>query len=292
MTPPSLSPAGVPSIRAYAKINLGLLVLEKRPDGYHNIETVFHRVNLYDEITLKPSPELVVESSSKEAPSDERNICFKAAKLVQEHLGIKEGVRISIQKTIPVGAGLGGGSSDAAIVLLHLPLYWGKTVSEETLMTMAMQLGSDVPFFLKKGSAFAKGRGEMLDYFHLDVPYSILLCHPGLRVSTAWAYQHVKPKHRSVDLRTLVECGMKDSQQLFRLTNDFETAVFKSHPVVGRIKEVMLESGAAFSSMSGSGSTVYGLFTEWETARKASSHLSEMGFGTSLTPSHFKPAEM
>ena len=277
------------TFRAHAKINLGLLVLEKRPDGYHTIETVFHRVNVFDSITLSPSDELLVESSSPAAPGNDRNICFKAARLLQKHLGVHAGVRISIEKTIPVGAGLGGGSSDAAGVLLHLPGFWGKTIDDESLATVALQLGSDVPYFQKPGSALAKGRGEILTYFHLDVPYAILLCNPGIPVSTAWAYEHVKPHHRTLDLKSLVECGMKDRRYLAELTNDFEEAVFGTYPVIGRLKRIMLESGAACSSLSGSGSTVYGLFDDEQAARSTATALMTEGFTTYLCEPHFSP---
>lgn len=279
------------SFRAYAKINLGLLVLEKRPDGYHNIETVFHRVFLHDEITLAPSRAITVQSSSSETPSDERNICFKAAKLIQAHLGITTGADISIKKNIPVGAGLGGGSSDAASVLLHLPAFWGKTIAEESLLSFALQIGSDVPYFLKNGSALAKSRGEELEYFGLDVPYSILLCNPGVHISTAWAYQYVRPKKRSIDLKSLVLAGMRDSQRLSEITNDFESGVVSEYPIVGEVKRIMVENGAVFSLMSGSGSTVYGLYGDAALAQRTSHALAVKGFQTHFTQPHFTPGD-
>lgn len=288
---PTIQHFNVTSFRAYAKINLGLLVLEKRPDGYHDIETVFHRINLYDEIGFSPSSNIIIESSSKEPPSDERNICFKSAELLRRHLGINAGVKISIQKKIPVGAGLGGGSSDAATVLRHLPSFWGKTVSEDGLLILALQLGSDVPYFLHSGSALARGRGEALATFHLDVPYTILLCNPGIHISTAWAYQHVQPQLRQADLKELVRRGMQNSSQLAALTNDFESAVFTEYPAVKEVKERMLRNGAVFSLMSGSGSTVYGLFDDEGTARKAAADFNALGFRAFLTEPHFSPAE-
>ena len=279
------------SFRAYAKINLGLLILEKRPDGYHNIETVFHRVGIFDEISLDPSPSIIVESSSPDAPDDERNICFETAKLLQEHLGIRAGVKISIQKNIPVGAGLGGGSSDAAAVLLRLPTFWGRAVGQKELSSLALQLGSDVPYFLKSGSAHARGRGEILDFFALDVPYTILLCSPGVHVSTAWAYRQVSPRKRPVDLASLVLKGMKNPKDLHEIGNDFESTVLDAFPVVRNAKNAMIENGAVFSLMSGSGSTVFGLFDNHEVAHQASNALEAVGFQTHLTPPHFQPVE-
>lgn len=279
----------MPLFRAYAKINLGLLVLEKRTDGFHNIETVFHRINPFDEISFIPSPDIVIESSSPDAPSDERNICYKAATLIRDHLQIHDGVKITITKNIPVGGGLGGGSSDAATVLLHLPAFWKQAVAPETLNTFALQLGSDVPFFLGKSSAHATGRGEELSYFDLDVPYSIVLCHPGIHVSTVWAYRHIRPNRRSLNLRQAVEEGMKSPSTLGNLKNDFESGVFKEHPTIKEVKEMMLQSGAVFASMSGSGSSVYGLFDDETKAKKAEAALRERHLKTWLTNPHFRP---
>jgi len=278
----------VSTFRAYAKINLGLHVLEKRPDGYHNIETVFHRINLFDTISFDSSPTIAITSSSTIVPRDERNICFKAASLLRELWGIHEGVRISIQKNIPVGAGLGGGSSDAATVLLHLPAFWRHTASDNLLHSLAIQLGSDVPYFLERGSALAKGRGESLEYFSFDVPYTILLCNPGIHVSTAWAYQHVKPARSSVDLKDLVVRGMENPSALSGLTNDFEETVFKEHQVIGQIKQTMLHSGAVCSLMSGSGSSVYGLFPSRKDVETCEGILRQRGYFVSMTAPHFQ----
>jgi 4-diphosphocytidyl-2-C-methyl-D-erythritol kinase len=281
----------VPTFRAYAKINLGLHVLEKRPDGYHNIETVFHLVNLFDGITFGSSSAITVESSPSIAPSDGRNICFKAAKLIRDHLGIDAGVRISIQKNIPVGAGLGGGSADAAVVLRHLPAYWEKAINDDVLLSFALQLGSDVPYFMNPGTALAKGRGEILEYFTLDSPFTILLCNPDIHVSTAWAYQHVKPQHRLMDLKSAVIDGMQKPAALSALANDFEYAVFKEHPTIEQIKETMVRAGAVFGLMSGSGSTVYGLFDDEQKASNAARTLNAQHWRTYFTEPRFSPPE-
>ncbi len=282
----------MPSFSAYAKINIGLLVLEKRPDGYHNIETVFHRINLFDEITLTPSREIRVESSSAEAPGDESNICFKAARLLRDHLGISRGVNISIQKNIPVGAGLGGGSSNAAGVLRNLPAFWGATLNDDVLFSLSLQLGSDVPYFLRKGSAFGRGRGELLEYFTLDIPQFILLCNPHIHISTAWAYQHVKPSEGETEfgLRRLLTGGMIDPDDLKRIRNDFEPAVFSAYPDVAQTKQTMVKCGAQFALMSGSGSSVYGLFSTRHEAEVAAGMLRQRGYFVSLTDPLFQIA--
>lgn len=277
--------------RAYAKINLGLRILDKRPDGYHNIETVFHRIDLSDEITLSSSPSIIVESDSSEAPGGEKNICYKAAVLLQEFLGMIEGVRISITKNIPVGAGLGGGSSDAATVLRELPRFWKKTLRDESLQKIALQLGSDVPFLLGRLSALGRGRGEVLEYFELDLPYFLLLCYPNIHVSTAWAYGRVRSgqSSRQKTLRQILEGSLNQPHVLQKeLKNDFEETVFAEYPEVAGVKTIMLEAGAGFASMSGSGSSVFGFFREEKPATDAAQLLRLKGYRTFLTAPKFK----
>jgi 4-diphosphocytidyl-2-C-methyl-D-erythritol kinase len=277
---------------AWAKINLGLFVVGRRPDGYHNILTVFHRINLCDEILFRTSDTLEVVTDTPEAPSGERNICFKAATLVREAAGVARGAHISIRKNIPVGAGLGGGSADAAAVLLHLPLLWGVMLDEGQLRSLALRLGSDVPYFLGQGSAIASGRGECLEYFELDLPFTILLCHPGIHVSTAWAYTQVRPVDRSspAELKGVLLEGLRSPARLReQLINDFESPVCAAHPAVRSIKEEMIAGGAAFASMSGSGSSVYGFFTREESAHELASLFRTRNFRTAVTPAHFRP---
>ena len=283
----------IPMFQAFAKINIGLYVVERRPDGFHNIETVFHRIAVADTLNIEPSAEIRVTSSSPDAPSDQTNICYKAAVLLQEYTGTSRGVHIHIEKKVPVGAGLGGGSADAACVLRHLPAFWNATVPEETLRAMALALGSDVPYFLSPGSAVAAGRGEILNYVTLDVPYAILLCNPGIHVATGWAYGQIRPGRVDMppDLAAVVIGGMQDPSSLqARLRNDFEAVVFPAHPAVRQVKEDMLHAGAVFAMMSGSGSTVYGLFPDLAGAERCAGPLAAAGFRTFITPPHFTGA--
>jgi 4-diphosphocytidyl-2-C-methyl-D-erythritol kinase len=280
----------VNTYRAYAKINLGLFVLRKRPDGFHDIETVFHRINLYDEITLAPADEIIVEEASSLLETDVRNTCYQAAALLQRETGVTTGARITIRKNIPVGAGLGGGSSDAASVLMHLPTLWNVQVSENGLLSIAQRIGSDVPYFLRPGSARATGRGEILEYFHLDLPFTILVCYPNIHVSTAWAYQHVTPLARSNNLRTILTAARWDARTLAEsLINDFEEAVFPHHPEIEEVKQQMLDHGARFSLMSGSGSSVYGFFDDPERAQQVRRSLTTRHLSVFETEPHFKP---
>ncbi len=279
---------------AYAKINLGLLVLHKRPDGYHNIMTVFHRIDLSDRISLARSAHISVTSTSPDAPSDESNICHKAAWLLREKLNVRDGVAITIDKKIPVGAGLGGGSSDAATVLRHLPAFWGCSIEAAFLYDLALELGSDVPYFLDVGSASAKGRGEILEYFLLDLPFTILLCNPNIPVATGWAYGQLQPPQgrKEIDLKDVILRGVKYPQILNEmLVNDFEPAVFRAHPEIGKLKEDMIAAGAVYASMSGSGSSVYGLFTDRVKVENLAARLRAGEYRTFVTSPHFLPAD-
>jgi len=276
--------------KAFAKINLGLLITGKRPDGFHDIETIFHRIDLFDVITLSPADQLSVSCSTDEAPSGESNICYKAALLLTRHLNTNKGVSIAIEKRVPVGAGLGGGSADAAVVLRELPRMWGYDIGRSTLASLALQLGSDVPFFLGDLSAVARGRGEILEFFPLQVPYTILVCYPNIHVSTAWAYQHVTPTSADVDLKQLVLDGLKNPLRLVNgLRNDFEPAVFRRHPDIMRVKETMMRGGADFALLSGSGSSVFAFFSRPDFARDVEEHLRSHGYRTFLTRPMFAP---
>jgi len=280
------------STRAYAKINLGLRILGRRTDGFHEIETILHRIDIYDTVRLEQSGNIELQVSNHSVPSDGRNLCLRAATLMQRELWIDQGVRVLLTKNIPVGAGLGGGSADAAAVLRALPCLWNVPIDESRLRSMAESLGSDVPFFLNSGSAVARGRGERLKYFPLRLPYAILVCYPRFNVSTAWAYDQVREYsvRESRPLKEALLAGLSDSRELERgLTNDFEPIVFKDHPQLRGIKEEMLNSGAVYSSVSGSGSSILGLFTDLERLHESASRLQTRGFDLFITPHSFTP---
>ncbi len=258
--------------KAYAKINIGLRVLFKRNDGYHELETVFHRVNVFDTLTFEPHSELVFHSSDSSLPSDESNLCLKAGLLLKEKYQVEQGAKITLEKRIPIGAGLGGGSSDAASTLLGLNKLWSLYLSAEELAPLAMALGSDVPYFLKRDSAYATGRGEKLTYFHLDVPYWIVVVYPNIHVSTVWAYKrfHItEPKMVSAYYETLGVDLVDTSKTLAITQNDFEDIIFPEYPVIAKVKEDLQKFGALFTQMSGSGSSVYGSFADEQLARIA-----------------------
>ncbi len=280
------------TLRAYAKINLGLQILAKRPDGYHEIETVFHQVNLFDEIELIPNQEGIrLTCDNRDVPTDESNLCVKAAMLLQQITGVQEGVDIVLRKRIPLGAGLGGSSTDAAAVLRGLRKLWGLDIASDELRSLSTSLGSDVPFFIEGGTAYATGRGEVLETMELEVPYWILLVTPPVHVSTAWAYGNIRlnPNLRRENLKALVCEHLQEPRVLVnKLRNDFEPLIFREHPEVMRAKEILVRGGAEFALMSGSGSSIFGFFRNASDAQELAEAIAPM-YRTSLTEPFFKP---
>lgn len=280
------------TIRACAKINLGLRILRKRSDGYHDIETIFHRINWFDEIKFEPSSTISLSTDRHDLPTDDSNLCVRAAGLLQKMFGARQGVHIALKKNIPIGAGLGGGSTDAAAVLRVLPEWWGERISDDDLLSLAAELGSDVAYFLKPGTAHAMGRGEILDYFAFDLPYWVVAAYPNLHISTGWAYRNVEARDSAsrISLRDILQENLNSPERLANLLqNDFEPLVFRTHASVARLKKSLDEYGAIFSQLSGSGSSVYGLFDNESYAAFAAKEL-EGSYPVSLTPPHFTPA--
>ncbi len=278
-------------IRAYAKINLGLQIFRKREDGYHDIETILHPVDIYDEISINPSEDIRIACDHPDVPRDLSNLCCRAAELVQQAAHIERGAEIRLKKNIPVGAGLGGGSSDAAAVLNHLPRYWNLKLSSSLLRELAIQLGSDVSFFLHTGTARASGRGEILEYFPLELPYWIVIVHPNIRVSTAWAYESIRssPSPNRIDLKEVLSENLRKPNVLAEeLRNDFEPLVFREHEAIRRVKEALYRDGADFALMSGSGSAVFGLFEDEGRAKKIVNQLRKT-YEVFLTVPYFVP---
>jgi 4-diphosphocytidyl-2-C-methyl-D-erythritol kinase len=279
------------TLRAYAKINIGLHILGKRPDGFHNLETIFREVDLFDEIDLEPHKTLEMNADSILVPIDESNLCLKAAMLLQKEKKVKEGVMIHLRKNIPIGAGLGGGSSDAAAVLRGLNEVWNLKLSNDQLKAIAGQIGSDVPFFIEGGNAYASGRGEILESFSLEVPYWIAIVTPLIHISTLWAYNHLKLQRdgKGSELREKITKQISSPKKLSSVVqNDFEQSTIEVYPEIGRIKEQLKDNGAVFSLMCGSGSSVFGFF---EAEKKASGVLASFpkNYQTSLTAPTFKP---
>ncbi|MBI4547601.1 MAG: 4-(cytidine 5'-diphospho)-2-C-methyl-D-erythritol kinase [Ignavibacteriae bacterium] len=283
------------TLKAYAKINLGLRLLRKREDGYHDIETIFHRINLFDEIALEPSSTISLTCTDLTLPTDERNLCIRAAQLLQQHCNSRQGVHISLKKNIPVSAGLGGGSSDGAATLRGLIELWNVNVPDKELCSIALQLGSDVAYFLRRGTAYTTGRGEVLEYFDLDLPYWIVVVFPSLHISTAQAYQNVQLKSQKkkggnqTSLKELLLESINDPRMLMNfLHNDFESLILRSYRDVAQVKKALYDAGAVFAQLSGSGSAVYGLFSNEQYANDAGKELCK-NYQVFTTQPHFKP---
>jgi len=257
------------NLKAFAKINIGLNIISKRKDGYHELETIFQQIDLSDDIliSVREDTKVVLESESEDIPLDKKNICFKAAILLKELSGISRGVNIAISKRIPIGAGLGGGSSDAAATLKGLVKLWELSCTKNDITNIAKQLGADVPFFIKGGTAFATGIGDKLTQIEFPKKYYCVLVYPNIKISSAWAYKNFNFNlTKTKKIVKLSEIFQKNFD-LFKLKNyarnDFEEVVFREFPELYEVKRKLYHSGAFFASMSGSGSTIFGLFKEY-----------------------------
>lgn len=247
-----------------AKINLGLYVTNKRSDGYHDIETLFYPVGICDILEFQPDESLeadeLVMTGLVIPGKPDTNLVLQACAAFRKRVELPF-FRIHLHKQIPMGAGLGGGSSDAATMLQGLHARYGMEMSMDELATIALEIGSDCPFFLLGEPAIGRGRGEKLSPFPLDLsPYWLVLFNPGLHVSTREAYAGVTLQPPVVSLEELLQKPV--GQWRGQLHNVFEDSVFRLYPDIRMIKEALYDSGAVYASMSGSGSAVYGLFNE------------------------------
>lgn len=286
-----------------AKVNLGLNVLAKRPDGYHEVQTIYQMIDLSDRLTLEPRPrgiEVVCDHPGLSIPTD--NLVYRAAHLLAERGKVTVGAKITLEKRIPLGAGLGGGSGNAAAVLWGLNRLWGMGLDPRTLMELAGRLGSDVPFFLFAPRAYATGRGELLERLPSSHKLWLVLLYPNFPISTAWAYaaydqfcRAAPPKiaqegdnplfpgdfegspaargGKMAALRAVLESGREDEVGP-HLWNNLELPVGASYPAIFEMKQALLSQGATGALMSGSGSTVFGLFPSRREAEAAQRALS------------------
>ncbi len=260
-----------------AKINLFLHITGKRSDGYHEIITLMCCVGLYDSVTIDPGlKEISITCSDPKVPEDETNLAFKAASLFFKTLNRPEGVKISIEKNIPVGAGLGGGSSNAASVLSALNRYYDFPFSQDELISMGLSIGADVPFFIYRKPAIATGIGENLKAYERISKFHILLVYPGFSVSTAEVYNNLNlgltkcPK--KLNYKSFIE---QDFDIEHHLCNDLETVAESRYPDIPAAKKALLSHGAIGALMSGSGPTVFGLFSAADKAQRANQSLSQ-----------------
>ncbi|MCL1802234.1 MAG: 4-(cytidine 5'-diphospho)-2-C-methyl-D-erythritol kinase [Eubacteriaceae bacterium] len=278
-------------IKCPAKINLGLSVGEKREDGYHGISSIFATASLFDTLSIQKSGAFLFEATGEAIPQGEANIVEKAAKALESYTGTKILASIRLHKAIPIGAGLGGGSSDAACAVVGLNKELALGLSCESMLKIAESLGSDVPFLIKGGVAFCEGRGEVITPLDESIlaGYSALLVMPGIHISTKLAYERIDALRAAgeaaepCDFERAAAClAQGDTERLpFYLKNHFEEFAFREFASLKAIKSELYSCGAFFASMSGSGSTVYGLFKGTE-IEQASAHFSGSGYRTHI----------
>jgi 4-diphosphocytidyl-2-C-methyl-D-erythritol kinase len=246
-----------------AKINIGLRITEKRPDGFHNLQTIFYPVCLCDALEFVVPEEFsdkdnLVVTGLSSGCSPEDNIVIKAVKKLREKSNIPF-LKIHLHKAIPSGAGLGGGSSDAASILRSLNRYFSLNISQDELKEISLSLGSDCPFFIDSIPAFGEGRGEILTPLKsLPDGYHLVIVSPGIAINTKEAYRNCRPYKVETNLKEHYARSINDWKDL--IVNDFEESIFTRYPLIEGIKKILYEMGASFSSMSGSGSAVYGIF--------------------------------
>ena len=248
-----------------AKINLGLRITSKRPDGYHNLDTVFYPIELRDVLEIIKAPNnndaSIVITGKEIQGSTEKNLCLKAYQLIKEDHPEITGIQIHLHKSIPMGAGMGGGSADGAFMLSLLHSLFKLGLSEEKMSKYALKLGSDCPIFIKNKPCYATGRGELLEEIDIDLSgYYLLIVSPGIHISTADAFGQIKPNSSIKNCKEIVQLPIEKWKDL--LINDFEKTVFEIHPVLKTIKEKLYSMGAIYASMTGTGSTLYGIFKE------------------------------
>ncbi len=259
------------SCPTFSKVNIGLKILSKRNDGYHNIYTVFQELDFGDSITIKKADSGCTISSNVDwIPTDESNICYKAYTALKRKFPKLGGVSIHIKNRIPAGSGLGGGSANGAAVLKGLNKLYNLELSDDGLEKIGFEVGADVPFFIKGGTQLGEEIGDKLTPLPRSVAGVYLLVFPNLSISTAWAYSGIKNKLKSrIVLPNFVGFFSGDNSSLEIFENDFERIVIPAYPEIGAIKYKLLELGARFASLSGSGSTVFGIFDEDTSAKEA-----------------------
>jgi len=260
-----------------AKINLFLQVTGKRPDGYHELFSLMCCVDLIDTIFLQFGLKTIqIESSHPQIPLDDTNLAHRAATVFFKALNVNDGLKISIDKSIPVAAGLGGGSSNAASVLKGLNQHYGNPFSRNQLMSMGLGLGADVPFFLFGKPAIASGIGEKLEAYSGTLPFHFVLVYPGFRVSTAEVFQNLNLGLTKCEKKIKKLFSIKNGfNPGLHLCNDLESVTASEHPVITSIQEQLLVHGALGALMSGSGPTVFGLFSDSHTAERAKQAIGE-----------------
>lgn len=274
-------------LHALAKINLGLDIIGKREDGYHEVRMIMQTIQMYDVLDIRKAkkPGITLTANLPYIPSDERNLAYKAAKLLMDEFQVTEGISINLRKTIPVAAGMAGGSSDAAAALVGVNKMFNLGLSEKELMQRGVEIGADVPYCIMRGTALAEGIGEKLTWIPQIPQCFVLIGKPSVSVSTRQAYESISldgAMHPDID--GMVE-DIKNGD-LYAMTqkmgNIFEPGIIKKYPVIQEIKDLMEENGALKAMMSGSGPTVFGIFDDRKKLRQATSALKQSGLAKTV----------
>ena len=255
-------------LKALAKINLGLDVLRRREDGYHEVRMIMQTVRIFDRIQIvrQEREGIRVRTNLYYLPANENNLVYKAAKLLFDEFGLRGGLSIDLKKYIPVAAGMAGGSSDAAAILYGMNRMYGLGLTQEELMQRGVKIGADVPYCLMRGTALAEGIGEILSPLPPMPPCNILVAKPGISVSTKFVYENLHAnelkEHPDIDgiLAALRRQDLREMAQCMKEGNVLETVTVPAHPVIQKIKDTMEQQGALIALMSGSGPTVFGIF--------------------------------
>ena len=281
------------SLKALAKINLGLDVVRRREDGYHEVRMIMQTIQLYDRLDIKRTqePGIQIQTNLSFLPVNENNLIYKAAKLLMDEFSITDGVSVKLDKRIPVAAGMAGGSTDAAAMLIGVNRLFSLGLTKSQLMERGVQIGADVPYCIMRGTALAEGIGEALSPLPPMVKCPVLIAKPSISVSTKFVYQNLKLDdttiHPDID-RLIDDIKAKNLHDIAaHMGNVLETVTIPNYPVIDEIKKHMLSNGAVGAMMSGSGPTVFGLFDDEDTAKKAykamrSSHLARQVYLTSV----------
>ena len=264
-------------LKALAKINLGLDVLRRREDGYHEVKMIMQTIGLHDDLEIRKTktPGIQVKTNLYYLPTNENNLVYKAAKLLMDEFQIQDGVSIQLKKRIPVAAGMAGGSSDGAAVLWGINQMYGLGLSMQALMERGVRLGADVPYCIQRGTALAEGIGEKLSVLPPMPKCTILIAKPGISVSTKFVYENLhandlKPEQHP-DVDSMIEAMRQKDLGLLcsRMGNVLETVTIPAYPVINEIKRTMMDNGAIGPMMSGSGPTVFGIFDSPAAAKQA-----------------------
>lgn len=281
------------SLKALAKINLGLDVVRRREDGYHEVRMIMQTIQLYDRLDIKRTqePGIQIQTNLSFLPVNENNLIYKAAKLLMDEFSITDGVSVKLDKRIPVAAGMAGGSTDAAAMLIGVNRLFSLGLTKKQLMERGVQIGADVPYCIMRGTALAEGIGEALSPLPPMIKCPVLIAKPSISVSTKFVYQNLKLDdttiHPDID-RLINDIKAKNLHDIAaHMGNVLETVTIPNYPVIDEIKKHMLSNGAVGAMMSGSGPTVFGLFDDEDTAKKAykamrSSHLARQVYLTSV----------